>query len=294
VAKVLETAHNTAHGVQKTVNRVRRDFHIPNVCRVVEDFVHSCLTCQRNKSEQLQPGGLLQSLVVPSQVWAHISMDFVEGLPKVHGKTVILSVVDRFSKFAHFIPLAHPYTAETVARAFFVDIVRLHGFPQSIVSDRDVVFTSAFWKELFHLARTRLCMSSSFHPQSDGQTEVVNKVITMYLRCLTGDRPRQWVRWLPWAEFCYNTSYHTALRDMPFRVVYGHDPPTLRSYEAGDSRMPAVDCLLTGRDEFLQNVWERLLQAQQRDKSYYDAKHRDVSFDVGQWVWLRLHHRPAA
>jgi hypothetical protein len=217
VATVLEVAHNTSHeGVQKTVNRVRRDFHIPNVRRVVEDFVRSYLTCQRNKSEQLQPGGLLQSLEVPSQVWADISMDFVEGLPKVHGKTVILSVVDRFSKFAHFIPLAHPYTAETVAHAFFVDIVRLHGFPQSIVSDRDAVFTSAFWKELFHLAGTRLCMSSAFHPQSDGQTEVVNKVITMYLRCLTGDRPRQWVRWLPWAEFCYNTSYHTALRDTPF------------------------------------------------------------------------------
>jgi hypothetical protein len=143
-------------------------------------------------------------------------MDFVEGLPKVHGKTVILSVVDRFSKFAHFIPLAHPYAAETVAHAFFVDIIRLHGFPQSIVSDRDAVFTSAFWKELFHLADTHLCMSSAFHPQSDGQTEVVNKVITMYLRCLAGDRPRQWVHWLPWAEFCYNTSYHMALRDTPF------------------------------------------------------------------------------
>jgi hypothetical protein len=107
-------------------------------------------------------------------------MYFGEGLPKVHRETVILSVVDRFSNISHFIPLAHPYN-EIVARAFFVDSVRLHRFPQFIVLDRDVVFTSAFWKELFHLVGTRLCMSSTFHPQYDGQTEVVNKVITMYL-----------------------------------------------------------------------------------------------------------------
>jgi transposase InsO family protein len=291
---VLEAAHGAGHeGIQKTLNRVRRDFHISNARRVVEDFVRSCVTCQRNKSEQLQPGGLLQPLEVPSQIWADILMDFIEALPRVHGKTVILTVVDRFSKYAHFIPLAHPYTAQTVARAFFDDIVRLHGFPQSIVSDRDSVFTSAFWTELFRLAGVRLCMSTAFHPQSDGQSEVVNKVITMYLRCLTGDRPKQWVRWLPWAEYCYNTSFHTALRDTPFRIVYGRDPPSLRSYEAGDARIPAVEHLLTDRDAFLQDVHDRLLQAQQRDKLYYDNKHREVSFEIGQWVWLRLHHRPA-
>ena len=140
---ILESAHATGHeGVKKTLNRVRRDFHIPNARKVVEDFVRSCLTCQRNKSDHLQPGGLLQSLEVPSQIWADISMDFIEALPRVNGKTVILTVVDRFSKFAHFIPLAHPYTVQSVAHAFFTDIVHLHGIPQSIVSDRDAVFTS--------------------------------------------------------------------------------------------------------------------------------------------------------
>ena len=137
-------------------------------------------------------------------------------------------------------------------------------------------------------------MSTAFHPQSDGQSEVVNKVITTYLRCITGDRPKQWVRWLPWAEYCYNTSYHTALRDTPFRIVYGRDPPSMRTYEPGESRVPAVEHLITDRDAFLQDVRDRLLQAQQRDKLYYDSKHREVAFDVGQWVWLRLHHRPAA
>jgi transposase InsO family protein len=128
-------------------------------------------------------------------------MDFIEGFPKINDKTVILTVVDRFSKAAHFITLGHPYTVTTVAHAFFTEIVRLHGIPSSIISDRDPTFTSNFWQELFKLSGVRLQMSSAFHPQSDGQTEVVNKIITLYLYCLTGDRPRQWLQWLPWPSF---------------------------------------------------------------------------------------------
>ena len=105
--------------------------------------------------------------------------------------------------------------------------------PQSIVSDRDPVFTSVFWKELMRLMGTKLHMTSAFHPQSDGQMEAANRVIAMYLRCFTGDRPRQWLRWLPWAKYIYNTAYQTSLHDTPFRVVYGRDPPTIRSYEPG-------------------------------------------------------------
>lgn len=116
-------------------------------------------------------------------------------------------MVHHFSKYAHFIALGHPYTASTVARAFFDEIVRLHGIPSSIFSDRDPIFTSNFWTELFCLAGVKLQLSSAFHPQSDGQTEVVNRIIVMYLRCLSCDRPKQWLQWLPWAEFCYNSSF---------------------------------------------------------------------------------------
>ncbi|KAK3136157.1 hypothetical protein QOZ80_5BG0428960 [Eleusine coracana subsp. coracana] len=213
-----------------------------------------------------------------------------EGLPKVAGKSVILTVVDCFSKYAHFIALAHPYTAESVARAFFDEIVRLHGIPTSITSDRDPVFTSAFWKELFSASGYKMTMSSAFQPQTDGQSKAMNKTIAMYLRCLTGDRPRNWVRWLPWAEYTYNTSFHTALRDTPFKVVYGRDPPSLRFYEAGDLRVAAVAKTLADRDEFLQDVKARLEQAQHRAKCYYDRGHREVQFEVGDWVWLRLRH----
>jgi hypothetical protein len=108
-------------------------------------------------------------------VWADISIDFIEGLPKVADKSVILTVVDRFSKYAHFIPLGHPYTAASVARAFFDGIVRLHGFPTSIVSDRDPVFTGHVWRDLFSMAGIKLRMSTAFHPQTDGQSEVVTR-----------------------------------------------------------------------------------------------------------------------
>ena len=129
----------------------------------------------------------------------------MEALLRVRGKSVILTVVDMFSKYCHFFPLAHPYSAESVAQAFFTDIIRLHGMPRSMVSDRDPIFTSMFWRELMRLMGTKLHMTSAFHPQSDGQSEVANRVIIMYLCCLTGDRRRQWLRWLPWAEYVYNT-----------------------------------------------------------------------------------------
>ncbi|KAF0933383.1 hypothetical protein E2562_018003 [Oryza meyeriana var. granulata] len=112
----------------------------------------------------LHPAGLLLPLLILTAVWTDVGLDFVEALPRVRGKSVILTVVDRFSKYCHFIPLAHPYTAESVAQAFFADIVRLHGVPQSMVSDRDPIFTSTFWRELMHLMGTRLHMTSAFHP----------------------------------------------------------------------------------------------------------------------------------
>ena len=131
----------------------------------------------------------------------------------------------------------------SVAKAFFDGIVRLHGFPNSIVSDRDPVFTGHIWRDLFKLAGVTLRLSTAFHPQTDGQSEAVNKTIAMYLRCITGDRPRAWLEWLPWAEYFYNTSYHSALRTSPFQVVYGRPPLALLPYTVGSSRTDAIDAL---------------------------------------------------
>jgi hypothetical protein len=213
-------------------------------------------------------------------------MDFIEGLPKVGGKAFILTVVDRFSKYVHFIVLGHPYTASSVAHAFSDGVVRLHGFPSSIISDRDPVFTGHVWRDLFKLAGIKLRLSTTFHPQTNGQLEVVNKVIAMYLRCVTGDRPRAWVEWLPWHEYCYNTSFHTALRATPFEVVYGRPPPAILPYKPGTARTETTDALLCSRDEVLAEVRQRLVQAQQISKKYYDATHREMEFKTDDWVWL--------
>jgi hypothetical protein len=163
-------------------------------------------------------------------------------------------VVDWFSKYCHFIPLAHPYSVESVAQTFFADIVRLHDILQSIVSDRDIVFTSTFWRELMCLTGTKLQMTTTFHPQLDGQSESANQIIIMYLHCLTGDRPRDWLRWLPWAEYIFNTAFQSSLRETPFRVMYSRNPPSIRSYEQGETWVAAVARTMEERAEFLEDI----------------------------------------
>jgi hypothetical protein len=131
-------------GNQKTYSKVKREFYWPGMKKDIPSYIRGCDICQRNKVENIHPVGLLQPLPIPSQVWIEVSMDFIGGLPILQGKDVIMVVIDRLSKYAHFIPLTHPYTAGIVAHLFLDQIFKLHGLPKSIVSDRDRIFTSNF------------------------------------------------------------------------------------------------------------------------------------------------------
>ena len=183
-----------------------------NMRKMVKQWVRECDVCQRCKPDLCAYPGLLQPLPIPVRVWSDISMDFVEGSPKSNGKTVILVVVDRLSKYAHFLPLQHPFTAAQVAQVFLDNVYKLHGLPNTIVSDIDKVFLSNFWQSLFKVLKVKLHMSTAYHPQTDGQSEVVNRCLECYLRCMSVEKPKEWTQWIAKAEFWYNTNFHSAIR----------------------------------------------------------------------------------
>ena len=264
---IITQFHDSSHeGFLKTFHRIKANFYWQGMRDSIKTFIKECSVCQQHKVEQLSPIGLLQPLPIPNQVWEDISMDFIDGLPSSHGKTTIFVVVDRLSKYAHFVPIAHPYTAVSVAQIFFDYVFKLHGMPRTIVCDRDSTFTSAFWSELFRLNGTSFNFSSAYHPQTDGQTEVVNRTLEMYLRCFTSANPKQWVRWLAWAEFCYNTSWHSTIKRTPFEVVYGREPPSLLTYILGTAKVAAVEQELLQRDQVLQELKQHIKTSQNRMK----------------------------
>lgn len=153
----------------------------------VKTFINSCFTCHYSKYNTQAPYGLLQPLPIPQKVWEDISMDFITNLPPSFNNTVIWVVVDHLTKYAHFISLPTHFTAASLATVFLSEIHRLHGTPKTIVSDREKVFISKFWKELFKILGTTLASSSAYHPQTDGQIEVLNRCLKTYLRCFVSE-----------------------------------------------------------------------------------------------------------
>lgn len=254
----------------------------------IQQLVATCEVCQQNKYQTLSSAGLLQPLPIPTQVWADISMDFIEGLPKIQGKDTIMVVVDSLTKYAYFIPLSHPFTARDVAEVFLKEIVKLHGFPSTIVSNRDKIFLSHFWTELFRVAGTKLKFSSAYDPQSDGQTKVVNRCLDTYLRCLTGSKPKQWIKWLSWTEFWFNTNYNSSTKSTPFRALYGRDPPQLLKGTTIPSSVEELNQMTVDRATILNDLKANLVKAQNQMKAYADKNRREVSYAVGDWVYLKL------
>ena len=231
-------------------------------------------------------------LPVPSVPWEDISMDFVLGLPRTKkGRDSIFVVVDRFSKMAHFIPCHKSDDAVNVADLFFREIIRLHGVPNTIVSDRDTKFLSHFWRCLWAKLGTKLLFSTTCHPQTDGQTEVVNRTLSTMLRAVLKNNKKMWEECLPHIEFAYNRSLHSTTKMCPFEVVYGFLPRApIDLLPLPSSEKVNFDA--KQRAELILKIYELTKENIERMNAKYklagDKGRKHVVFAPGDLVWLHL------
>jgi hypothetical protein len=278
-------------GVRKTLDVLHEHFFWPKMKRDVERVCARCVTCRQAKSRVL-PHGLYTPLPVPSAPLVDISMDFVLGLPRSwKGRDSIFVVVDRFSKMTHFISCHKTDDATHIADLFFREIVRLHGVPRSIVSDHDVKFLSYFWKVLWGKLGTKLLFSTTCHPQTDGQTEVVSRTLSTLLRTIIQKNLKNWEDCLPFIEFAYNRSVHSTTDFSPFEIVYGFNPLTpLDLLPLPVNERTSLDG--QKKAEMVKKLHESVRQHIEKKNEQYANKankgRRQVIFEPGDWVWMHM------
>lgn len=231
IKELHESALGGHPGIKKTKERVEQHYAFPGMKQKVEGIVKTCEICAKTKASRHKPYGLLEPLPTPARAWGSISMDFITKLPTStvpDGTAVtydsIWVVIDRLTKWAYFIPWKETTTAEQLAYLFERNIVSHHGLPDDITSDRDKLFTSKFWQALMKRLDIKSKLSTSFHPQTDGQTERLNQVIEQYLRSYVNFEQDNWVDLLPTAQMAYNASKTNTTEVSPFFANYGYEP----------------------------------------------------------------------
>ncbi|GKD27165.1 transposon ty3-I gag-pol polyprotein, partial [Tanacetum coccineum] len=278
-------------GVDKTLNMLQIQFFWPKMMRDVEHYVKRCLPCHRAKS-QLSPHGLYMPLPVPNAPWEDVSLDFIVGLPRTQRqKDSIMVVVDRFSKMAHFIACHTTFDAVQVAALYFKEIVRLHGIPRSMVSDRDVKFLSHFWVTLWRKMGTKLKFSTASHPQTDGQTEVTNRTLGSLLRSLIKTNLKQWEELLPQAEFAYNRAPNKTTGRSPFMVVYGLNPATpldLAVLDTSSKFNQEASDRAADIKALHQLVHDKINKSNELIKYRRDKGRKHILFQPGDLVWVHF------
>ena len=299
--QILEEAHSTPYTVHPGSTKMYQDLKVHfwwnGMKRQIAEHVAKCLICQQVKAEHQRPAGLLQPLDVPEWKWDKITMDFIEGLPRTPtGHDSIWVIVDRLTKVAHFIPITKGTPAVKLAELYQKEIVRLHGIPQVITTDRDSLFTSHYWGELHRALGTKLQFSTAFHPQTDGQTERVNQVLEDMLRMCILDFGGTWEKHLPLVEFAYNNSYQATICMAPYEALYGrrcrspihwHEPGEKKLLKDQLNMQKGPDLIQQMVDK-VQVIRQRMLEAQSRQKSYADHRRRELSFEVGDRVFLKV------
>ncbi|RVW32511.1 Transposon Ty3-G Gag-Pol polyprotein [Vitis vinifera] len=291
--ELLEEAHCSKFAIHpggtKMYKDLRQNYWWSGMKRDIAQFVAQCLVCQQVKAEHQRPAGSLQPLAIPEWKWEHITMDFVIGLPRtLGGNNAIWVIVDRLTKSAHFLPMKVNFSLDRLASLYVKEIVRMHGVPVSIVSDRDPRFTSRFWHSLQKALGTKLSFSTAFHPQTDGQSERVIQVLEDLLRACILDLQGNWDDHLPLVEFAYNNSFQASIGMAPFEALYGRKCRSPICWnDVGERKLLGPE-LVQLTVEKVALIKERLKAAQSRHKSYADHRRRDLEFEVGDHVFLKV------
>jgi hypothetical protein len=228
-------------------------------------------------------------LQVPEWKWEEIAMDFIMGLPRTQSRyDSIWVIVDRLTNVAHFIPVKTTYSRSQLVELYMLRIVYLHGVPKKIVSDRGTQFTLSFWERLHETLDTQLYFSSAYHPQTDGQIERVNQILEDMLRACALQYGRSWDKSLLYAKFNYNNSYQESLKMAPFEMLYGCRCRTSLFWNETRERKVFGPDILQEAEKQVHMVRENLRITQLRQKSYADHRRRELSFEVGDFVYLKV------
>jgi len=275
----------------KTLAMLREHYCWPRMDKDIQDVLRWCATCQIAKSHLL-PQGLYTPLPVLTQPWVDVSMDFILDLPRTQqNKDSIFVVVDRFSKMARFISCNKTNDATHIAELFLKEVMRLHGIPRSIISDRDTKFLSHFWVTLWKKVGTKLKCSMTCHPKTDGQTEVTNHTLRTLLRALIKLRSKASDLLLPHAEFAYNKAPNKAIGLSTFKVVYGLDPlAPLDLVARPQDQKPSADA--KQRVEEIKNLHEQVWALIEKSNMSYQVQannHRKLKvFQPRDLLWIHL------
>ncbi|KAI3810835.1 hypothetical protein L1987_20458 [Smallanthus sonchifolius] len=292
-AKILDEAHKSRYSIHPGTNKMyqdlKKEYWWPGMKNDVTKYVNKCLTCSLVKAEHQKPCGKMQPLPIPEWKWEEITMDFITKLPRTaKGNDTIWVIVDRLTKSAHFLPIRESSSSERLAEVFIKEIVSRHGMPLSIVSDRDTRFTSRFWKKFNEAMGTRLNISTAYHPQTDGQSERTIQTLEDMLRACIIDFGGSWDSHLPLAEFSFNNSYHTTIGMPPFEMLYGRKCRTPVCWgEIGQKDFASLEVVKATSEKFDQ-IKARMKAAKDRQKSYADKRRRDLEFQVGDMVLLKV------
>ena len=280
-------------GVFKTIKFLQQKYYWPGMINDIRKYVATCEKCQRNKHRQSRPPGQLNALPIPEARWQHISMDFILSLPRVKELNSIWVIVDRLSKRAHFIPInmgEKGSSAKACAVIFQKEFQRLHGIPESIISDRDCRFTSTFWQELMKLQGNVHNLSSAFKPSTDGQTERTNRFLEDYIRNYIHASQENWPELLWSAEVAYNSRIHESIGMSPYEADLGYIPRSMpdRIFDEIVGTKSKKDVLLLGQKQqkIMEILKANLVKAQERMKRYYDRNRPIQNFIIGDQVMI--------